>query len=218
MICVWFGHPLAVWLLLIIMLAVGTFLVWFKYADADLPLVFLSKFGRSPGVLKGSVVWITGASSGIGESLSYELARAGAKLALSGTNMERLRAVKDKCIAMAKDTQVILVPFDLSDFGCHERPASRQSVGPLRKGGRAGEQCGASDLRRVRRLSLMRMTGRSFDVNVFGPVSLTRLTLKHSMQQQRPLHVVVNSSMAAMQRWTFLLGVRRYEERAAGLL
>ncbi|KAG0422391.1 hypothetical protein HPB47_001779 [Ixodes persulcatus] len=70
--------------------------------------------------LKGSVVWITGASSGIGESLSYELARAGAKLALSGTNTERLRAVKDKCIAMAKDTQVILVPFDLSDFGCHE--------------------------------------------------------------------------------------------------
>lgn len=50
------------------------------------------------GVLKGSVVWITGASSGIGESLSYELARAGAKLALSGTNTERLRAVKDKCI------------------------------------------------------------------------------------------------------------------------
>ncbi|KAG0422393.1 hypothetical protein HPB47_001781, partial [Ixodes persulcatus] len=90
-------HPSAAWLLLI-MLAVGTVLVWLKYADADLPLVFLSKFGRSPGVLKGSVVWITGASSGIGESLSYELARAGAKLALSGTNSERLRAVKDKCI------------------------------------------------------------------------------------------------------------------------
>ncbi|KAM7312151.1 dehydrogenase/reductase SDR family member 7-like [Ixodes scapularis] len=97
MICFLFGHSLAA-LLLLVLLAVGLFLVWFKYADADLPLVFLSKFGRSPGVLKGSVVWITGASSGIGESLSYELARAGAKLALSGTNTERLRAVKDKCI------------------------------------------------------------------------------------------------------------------------
>lgn len=196
MICVLLGHPSAAWLLLI-MLAVGTVLVWLKYADADLPLVFLSKFGRSPGVLKGSVVWITGASSGIGESLSYELARAGAKLALSGTNSERLRAVKDKCIAMEKDTQVILVPFDLSDFGCHERQLKT-----------VVDHYGRVDV-------LVNNAGRVtfeefedftydddralFDVNVFGPVSLTRLTLKHSMQQQRRLHVVVNSSMAAMQ-------------------
>uniref|UniRef100_V5HC17 Putative 11beta-hydroxysteroid dehydrogenase type 1 n=1 Tax=Ixodes ricinus TaxID=34613 RepID=V5HC17_IXORI len=196
MICVWFGHPLAAWLLLI-MLAVGMFLVWFKYADADLPLVFLSKFGQPPGVLKGSVVWITGASSGIGESLSYELARAGAKLALSGTNTERLRAVKDKCIAMEKDTQVILVPFDLSDFGCHER----QLKTVVDHYGRVDVL--VNNAGRVTFEEFQDFTYEDdkalFDVNVFGPVSLTRLTLKHSMQQQRRLHVVVNASMAAMQ-------------------
>ncbi|CAN8015476.1 unnamed protein product [Ixodes persulcatus] len=195
MICFLFGHPLT--LLLLVMLAVGMFLVWFKYADADLPLVFLSKFGRPPDALKGSVVWITGASSGIGESLSYELARAGAKLALSGTNTERLRAVKDKCIAMAKDTQVILVPFDLSDFGCHEHQLKtvlshygRVDVLVNNAGRGAIEQFEDFTYEDDRAL---------FDVNVFGPVSLTRLTLKHSMQQQRRLHVVVNSSMIAMQ-------------------
>ncbi|KAM7312153.1 dehydrogenase/reductase SDR family member 7-like [Ixodes scapularis] len=196
MICVLFGHPLAAWLLLIT-LAVGTFLVWLKYADADLPLVFLSKFGRSPGVLKGSVVWITGASSGIGESLSYELARAGAKLALSGTNTERLRAVKDKCIAMAKDTQVILVPFDLSDFSCHER----QLKAVVDHYGRVDVL--VNNAGRVTFEEFEEFTYEDdralFDVNAFGPVSLTRLTLKHSMQQQRRLHVVVNSSMSAMQ-------------------
>ncbi|EEC07097.1 dehydrogenase, putative [Ixodes scapularis] len=196
MICVLFEHPLAAWLLLIT-LAVGTFLVWLKYADADLPLVFLSKFGRSPGVLKGSVVWITGASSGIGESLSYELARAGAKLALSGTNTERLRAVKDKCIAMAKDTQVILVPFDLSDFSCHER----QLKAVVDHYGRVDVL--VNNAGRVTFEEFEEFTYEDdralFDVNAFGPVSLTRLTLKHSMQQQRRLHVVVNSSMSAMQ-------------------
>ncbi|UYV70440.1 DHRS7 [Cordylochernes scorpioides] len=52
----------------------------------------------STGSLRGQVVWITGASSGIGEYLAYELAKCGVKLALSGTNVENLEKVKQKCI------------------------------------------------------------------------------------------------------------------------
>lgn len=37
-----------------------------------------------------------------------------------------------------------------------------------------------------------------FDVNVFGPVSLTRLVLKHSAERGGRLHVAVTSSMAAL--------------------
>lgn len=40
--------------------------------------------------IAGSVIWLTGASSGIGEGLAYELGRRGAKLALSGRNAEKL--------------------------------------------------------------------------------------------------------------------------------
>ena len=50
--------------------------------------------------LKGKVVWITGASSGIGESLAYILASNGVKLALSGTNQNRLEQVKKQCLGM----------------------------------------------------------------------------------------------------------------------
>lgn len=47
---------------------------------------------------QNKVVWITGASSGIGEYLAYSLAKRHAKLALSGVNIERLENVKKHCI------------------------------------------------------------------------------------------------------------------------
>jgi short-subunit dehydrogenase len=62
--------------------------------------------------INGKVIWITGASSGIGEALAYELATRNCKLILSGRNVAALETVKSKC----KNAQVVLLPFDLIDF------------------------------------------------------------------------------------------------------
>jgi len=60
---------------------------------------------------KDKVVWVTGASSGIGEATSYQLSMLGARLILSGRNKEALENVKSKC-----KTECAIMPFDLSDY------------------------------------------------------------------------------------------------------
>jgi dehydrogenase/reductase SDR family protein 7B len=62
--------------------------------------------------LKDQVIWITGASSGIGEALAYEMSVQGAKLILSSRRIAELERVKNNC---AHTDNVYILPFDLTD-------------------------------------------------------------------------------------------------------
>ena len=88
---------MAVWLLvLIIFLLIFTLFVFYK-TQCDLTLLYYSLMRKNLQNLQGQVVWITGASSGIGEALSYTLAKSGAKLILSARRKEKLTKVLEKC-------------------------------------------------------------------------------------------------------------------------
>ena len=75
----------------------------FKFQDGDFILMIYEKIGQDPAVaLRGKVVWITGASSGIGEYLAYELVKYGCKLVLSARRKAELERVKKNCAGRLK--------------------------------------------------------------------------------------------------------------------
>src|SRR3546814_4687292 len=61
----------------------------------------------------GQVVWVTGASSGIGAALARECARRGAHVILSGRDEARLNEVAANCGPRGQDA--LILPFDVRD-------------------------------------------------------------------------------------------------------
>lgn len=59
-------------------------------------------------------IWITGASSGIGEACSYLFASEGARLILTATREEQLKKVLQKCIELGAECEIL--PCDLSQI------------------------------------------------------------------------------------------------------
>lgn len=62
-------------------------------------------------MLNDKTWWITGASSGIGAALAHALAKAGARLVLSGRNVDALQDVAKGC-----GDDVLILPFEVTDF------------------------------------------------------------------------------------------------------
>ncbi|MDX2002610.1 MAG: SDR family oxidoreductase [Chitinophagales bacterium] len=59
---------------------------------------------------KDKVVWVTGASSGIGEALAYELSKQGALVIVSARRTQELERVKSQC---AMPEKVLIAALDL---------------------------------------------------------------------------------------------------------
>ncbi|XP_051946094.1 dehydrogenase/reductase SDR family member 7-like [Xyrauchen texanus] len=111
----------------VILAAIGVYLltqlIRFIFADADLTLLWAAKVGSTPeSKLQGKVVWITGASSGIGEELAYQLAALGARLVLSARRENELERVKRSCLERSslKDKDILVLPLDLMDRTSHQ--------------------------------------------------------------------------------------------------
>ncbi|XP_051251847.1 dehydrogenase/reductase SDR family member 7 [Dicentrarchus labrax] len=95
----------------------------FVFADADFTLLWASLLGHRPEKkLKGLVVWVTGASSGIGEELAYQLARCGSRLILSARREDELNRVKRCCLECSdlRVEDILVLPLDLLERTSHE--------------------------------------------------------------------------------------------------
>lgn len=96
---IWFIIQLFLYLIAVASTLLAIFTALILFSDSDLTLNFNEKFGAKPSTeLRGKVVWLTGASSGIGEQLAYSFARCGCKVVLSSRRKEELEKVKQKCV------------------------------------------------------------------------------------------------------------------------
>jgi len=151
--------------------------------------------------IKNNVVWITGASSGIGEALAYEISRHQPSLLILSApagNATELEAVASRC----KQTGIVChtIPFDLSKKEeIHEAFAKAMQLTNridimFHNGG-------------VSQRSLVEETPtdidrKLFEINFWGAVELTKLVLP-LMLSNRQGHFVISASIAGLFGFKF---------------
>jgi len=145
----------------------------------------------------GKTIWITGASSGIGEALAYALSAAGANLVLSARRTSELERVKTSC---AHPEKIDIVPLDLSS---HESVNSAISaclsrhdrIDMLFNNGGISQRAEAlnTDLEIVRRV---------MEIDFFSNIELSRAVALH-MKEHGGGHIIITSSL--MGKWGFYL-------------
>ena len=136
----------------------------------------------------GKVVWITGASSGIGKSLALAFHRAGAKLILSARRTEALEEVRRECGA---GPEVRVLPLDLSDLD--ELPGRVETaLGYFGHVDCMVHNAGVA-LRDTAIHTDLDVDQRIMATNFFGPVTITKLLLPSMLERGGGQFVVVGS-------------------------
>jgi len=125
------------------------------------------------------VVWITGASSGIGEALAYEFTREGARTILSSNELEELEGVKKRCEEMGGESFVLFL--DLLDTLSLEKAAKTA----IEKYGRVDILINNGG---ISHRSLVHETDVAFDrkimeIDFFSYIILTKSILTHMIEK-----------------------------------
>ncbi len=139
-------------------------------------------------------VWITGASSGIGEACAYEYAKGGNQLILTSSSRERLEPVAAKCREKgAKD--VLVLPSDFNDLEGIKLLA-RTAWDAF--GGIDVLFCNAGISQRTSvEDTSMDMVRQIMEINYFAPVALAKAILP-LMLQVGGGHIAVTTSIAGV--------------------
>lgn len=139
---------------------------------------------------KNKNIWITGASSGIGEALTIAFTQAGANVVLSGRRVEALEAVAARCNPSVKTW---IEPLDVTDLDVIPVFAERVL---LNTGGIdiLVNNAGISQ-RSLFMDTDLKVMDRIMQINYYGVIALTKAVLP-SMIERGGGHFVMMSSLA----------------------
>ncbi|MBK97491.1 MAG: short chain dehydrogenase [Balneola sp.] len=139
------------------------------------------------------VIWITGASSGIGKAFAQQYAKDGAHLILSSRRVDELEKIKSELTSFPNG-DILVMPLDLSagDVSLQKKTeeawAWKNKVDVLVNNGGISQRSLflETDMQTIRRL---------LEVNLFGTLALSRFILP-SMVNKGSGHIIVTSSVA----------------------
>lgn len=139
---------------------------------------------------KNKTIWITGASSGIGEALTYALNKRGAKLIISSRREGALQEVRANCAGDPENIYVL--PLDLTEIEklSQKVEEAMEAFGPIdylfNNGGISQRSLAVeTDMQVIRNI---------MEVNFFGTVALTKAILPLMIERGQG-HIVVTSSV-----------------------
>lgn len=139
---------------------------------------------------QNKTIWITGASSGIGEAIAKEFASYQAKLILSGRNLEKLEEVKSVC--EKKGASCLVVKLDLTDENSIEA-ASKEVFSAHPKIDILVNNGGISQ-RSTCVETPISIDRKIMETNFFGSIGLTKKVIP-SMIKNKSGHIVVIGSI-----------------------
>ncbi|MGZ9163705.1 MAG: SDR family NAD(P)-dependent oxidoreductase [Anaerolineales bacterium] len=146
--------------------------------------------------IKGKVVIVTGASSGIGEATARQFAREGAKVVLAARRVDRLQALAQEIAAMGTGAEAFVVQADLSKLEDIQSLIKQT----LDKYGRIDvlvNNAGFGRIDWLEKLDPVKDIQGQFDVNVMGVIQTTRQALP-VMIKQRSGSIINMCSMAGL--------------------
>ena len=134
------------------------------------------------------IIWITGASSGIGKSLALELSKQNVQLILSSRNEVELNNVRNAC---KNPLSVKILPLDLENY---KSLASKVNdalllfgdIDILFNNGGIGQRSLVKD-------TLIEVDKRIMDINYFGTIALTKALLPHFIKKNNGCFVTITS-------------------------
>ena len=139
---------------------------------------------------QGKVVWVSGASSGIGEGIVRQLAGLGARVVLSSRNVESLEIIK-KSLPNADEHFCLVLDLEhSSNFPelAEIVVAKMGRIDFLFNNGGLSQRSEAGD-------TPMAIDRRIMEINYFGNIALSKAVLPY-FQKQKSGHIVVISSIA----------------------
>ena len=141
--------------------------------------------------LENRNIWVTGASSGVGEGMARVFHREGANLIISARRVAELERVRESC--REGPGRVMVLPFDITDWTERDSAAKLaldafDRIDVLVNNAGIGQRSLANETSDY-------VERRIMEVDYFGPTALTKRVLPRMIEQGGG-HLIVTSSVA----------------------